>query len=444
MTGPTIKVVGRGARWRYAAAMLFAHSWPALAHEGGPVTSVESESHTESGNAVDLGAAYFSDVFANLHGGIARGATYQARFGVLLDVDLDKLVGWRGALFHASVHQIHGTPITPAKVSALNAVTGLEADPNTRLNNLWIEQELGDSFNVRVGQFTAAQEFLISDAASLFVNSTFGWPTSAAQNLPSGGPAYPIATPGARLRLGDGRKTTLLFAVFNGDPAGPGDGDPQQRDARGLNSLRVSGPPFLIAELQHKLGRDLDDPVTTLRVGAWSYLGKVLAQRLIADDFPLAGSGTDEPAERTGNYQLYAIVDRRLLRSESQTVMGFFRVTFSPSDRNLVDASLDAGLTLKGPLAKRSDDSLGLAFSYTHLSRGPDERSGRAGQRSGKRRAETVVELTYHAQLSANWYLQPDVQVIIHPGGRFLDPHPGFNIPPRSAIIVGLRNVIRL
>ena len=443
MTSPTRKVGGRGARRRYAAAMLFAHSWPALAQESVPATSVESESHTRSGDAVELGAAYFSDAFANLQGGIARGATYQARLGVLLDVDLDKLVGWRGAIFHASVHQIHGVPVTPAKVDALNAVTGLEANPNTRLNNLWIEQELGDAFNLRLGQFTAAQEFLISDAGSLFINSTFGWPTAAAQNLPSGGPAYPIATPGARLRLGAKSKTTLLLGIFNGDPAGPGDGDPQRRDARGLNSLRISGPPFLIAELQRGFGGDLTDPATMLRVGAWSYLGRVMAQRFSANDLPLGGSGADEPAERSGNYQLYAIIDQRLVRSASRTLMGFVRVTFSPSDRNLVDASLDAGLTLKGPLTERSDDSLGLAFSYTHLSRGPDQRTGARAPPFGAREAEALLEFTYHAQLSASWYVQPDVQLIIHPGGRFIDPARSGRTPPKSAFIVGLRNVIR-
>jgi len=36
---------------------------------------------------------------------------------------------------------------------------------------------------LRLGQITAAQEFLVSQNANLFVNSTFGWPALPAQDF---------------------------------------------------------------------------------------------------------------------------------------------------------------------------------------------------------------------------------------------------------------------
>jgi hypothetical protein len=52
----------------------------------------------------------------------------------------------------------------------------------------------GWNTNLRLGQITVAQEFLVSQNANLFVNSTFGWPAVPAQDLPSSGPSYPQAT----------------------------------------------------------------------------------------------------------------------------------------------------------------------------------------------------------------------------------------------------------
>ena len=45
------------------------------------------------------------------------------------------------------------------------------------------------------------------------------------------------------------KDVTLQFAVYNGDPAGPGQGDEQLRNRYGLN-FRVQDPPFVMAEAQ--------------------------------------------------------------------------------------------------------------------------------------------------------------------------------------------------
>ncbi len=60
-------------------------------------------------------------------------------------------------------------------------------------------------------------------------------------NLPSGGAAYPLSTPGVRLKVDPNKNVSLLLAVLNGDPAGPGPGDEQLRNRYGLN-FRVNDP----------------------------------------------------------------------------------------------------------------------------------------------------------------------------------------------------------
>jgi len=48
----------------------------------------------------------------------------------------------------------------------------------------------------------------------------FGWHPAFAANLPSGGPAYPFATPGVRLKYEPTDNIAILAALFNGDLLG--------------------------------------------------------------------------------------------------------------------------------------------------------------------------------------------------------------------------------
>jgi hypothetical protein len=198
--------------------------------------------------------SYYGDAFANPTGGVKQGPGYDGRFGTIIDADLQKLIGWSGATVHASIHQIHGTQFSAVNLDNLMLVSGIEAPTSTRLFNLWIEQQFANQLNLRVGQFTAAQEFMVSDNADLFVNSTFGWPLLASADLPSGGPNYPEATPGARLQIAVTDHLTFRAAIFDGNPAGPGAGNPVFRDPYGL-AFRISDPPFFIAEFEYEHGQ---------------------------------------------------------------------------------------------------------------------------------------------------------------------------------------------
>ena len=78
--------------------------------------------------------------------------------------------------------------------------------------------------NFRIGQQAADVEFFDSQTDDLFLNGTFGWPANKANNLPSGGPAPPIAVPGIRVKATLSDQITVFGAVFNGNAARPGDG----------------------------------------------------------------------------------------------------------------------------------------------------------------------------------------------------------------------------
>ena len=56
--------------------------------------------------------SYIGDPYANLAGGLRRGATYSGRLDAELDIDAGKLLGIPGGALHANVYQIHGVDLS--------------------------------------------------------------------------------------------------------------------------------------------------------------------------------------------------------------------------------------------------------------------------------------------------------------------------------------------
>ena len=155
-------------------------------------------------------------------------------------------------------------------VGGMNTIAAIEAAPATRLSELWLERKFLDgAASFRIGQLAADSEFFFSDLSVMFLQTD--WPTIAAVNLPGGGPAYPLSTPGARLKFEPSKDVALLLAVFNGDPAGPCAGDPDTCNRYGLN-FRVRDPALIIGEAQFRTNHGKDDTglARTLKLGGWT------------------------------------------------------------------------------------------------------------------------------------------------------------------------------
>jgi porin len=251
-------------------------------------------------------------------------------------------------------------------------VSNIEAHPTTRLYSLWLEKTLGRGTSLRAGQLAADEEFLVSDTASVFINGTFGWAPIAAANITNGGPGYPLAAPGVRLRLEPKADAALLVAAFAGDPAGSGcDGDPQRCNRYGT-TFSTHGGTLWMSELQLAGG--------AYKLGGWYQNATV--------------------AGRRGNGALYAIADRSLWRSGAKELKGFLRVGAAPSDRNPVKSYVDAGVSCKGAFAARPGDTLALGVAHAELSDG----------------SESLLELSYLAPVAPHLSLQPDLQYVVQRG----------------------------
>ncbi len=392
---------------------------------------------------IDYGFVYTGEGLANVSGGLRRGAIYDGKLETILKADLGKLAGWEGLTFHSHVFQLHGTGrLKREYTGAINTNTNIEALPTTRLYELWLEQKFaGGAASFRFGQLAADTEFFFSSYGNFFVNSD--WPTIAAENLPSGGPAYPLATPAVRLKVEPNNDVALLLAVFNGDPAGPGSGDPQRRNRYGLN-FRVQDAPLIISEVQISSNQDKSSPAlaSVLKFGIWGHTGHFDDQRFDTSGVSLASpASTGNAFRHRGNYGIYGIVDQQLYRpaggDANSGVAVFTRVSASPSDRNLVDFYVEGGTVVTGLIPGRPDDKLGASVIYSHLSAAAralaEDQARTNGTQSLWHSFEATLEVSYQAKLSEGWTLQPLFQYVWHPAEVPGTP---------NATVVGVRSII--
>ena len=396
---------------------------------------------------------YQGDTMSNLEGGGRTGSSYLGRLQTTVEFDPEKTTGWKGGLFRVSTYQIHGVGLSQHFVQSLAPVSDLEAVATTRLNEVTFEQKLTDAVTLRFGQFAADTEFFLSPYYGIGIGGTFGWPTITTLDLPSGGPAYPLATPGIRLKVTPTDQLTLLAAVFNGDPAGPGIGNPQHRNRYGFN-FRVGDPPFVIAEAQYKYGSAKDGPVYpgTVRLGAWAHFGKFADQRFGVDGLPLgAPSSIGVPVQHRGNVGLYGVLDQQIFQKPGKTDDGIFligRVSASPSDRNPIDFYLDGGLNFQGLVPNRPEDQFAFLGALTKVSsaaRASDQDANLYNATfTPARNLEALAEATYAIRVREGFLIQPNVQYVFHPGGGGADPRDPFSVHRApNAVVVGFRTTIQ-
>ena len=384
---------------------------------------------------VGVGGAYYAEPFYNW-GGFDEGGEYQGVLVLYVNADMHKLGLWKGLCFHTNGLQIHGNSITAANIGSLMPVTSLEATDATRLSELWFEQTiLKDKLSVRIGQLAADEEFILSDGGGFFINGTWGWPSITAADLPSGGPAYPLATPGVRVAINPNDKMGLMVGVYNGDPAPPcASDDPQVCNPHGLD-FELDDDPLLMVEGVYRYNREGRLP-GAVKVGGWNHFGTFEDQRFDSGGALIAVTG--EPGKPLDNdWGLYGIIDQLIWRvpgSEDPQGVGIFaRFIGAPEDRNLIDFYFDGGFTFTGMIKNRPNDAFAIGFAYTNISNQVTAFDVDFGEPVA-RNYEALIEICYTFQVNPGWSIQPDFQYIFQPGGNVAGV--------KDATVVGARTSI--
>jgi porin len=364
---------------------------------------------------ITLGIQDTETALGNVAGGVKQGTTMQGLTTATLQVDTHKAFGLPGGTFNVSALQIHGRSLSPYYLDDLQTANGTEAEGATRLWEFWYDQAFAKgAFDIKLGQQSIDQEFIVSKYSALFVNTMAGWPMLPSADLYAGGPAYPLSSLGVRGLARPTSNLTVLAGVFDDNPpGGPFDHDPQSADGGGVRFNLNTGALF-IAEAQLAASPIAGLP-GTYTLGFWY------------DTAGFADPASDgAAAEQKNNYSAYGVVDQTIWqpKGSARSLNFFARVMGAPADRNLIGFSANGGLTLTDPLPGRDNDSAGI-----------DVGIAKAGG------TETLVELTYQAQVTPWLQIQPDAQFVLNPGGGVMNP----DDPPsrlRDEAVVGVRTNI--
>lgn len=403
---------------------------------------------------IEIGLTYVGETFAVLSGGLNRNASYEGRLQFDVDTDLGTLIGWNGSKTHVTVFQIHNSGHNVAdNVGSIADPSNIDALATTRLFTAWFEHGDPDKdpFSLRIGQIAADDEFIISPTAGGLINGTFGWAGILAANMTNGGPAYPLATPGARVKFNPSKEFSILAAVFAGDPAGANCNDIAQACNRYGTTFSTSGGSLWMGELQYRPGGTMPG---VYKLGAWYATADFADQH-----FGISGAGatvslgidpTATPIQHRGNGGIYGVADQTVATiGKDGAVNVFGRAGVSPSDRNLLNYYVDGGMGVTGLFASvspdRAKDVLTFGVAYAHIS--PDASAldndiALTTPPYPVRDYEMVFEVSYQAQLAPWWILQPDLQYIVHPGGNVPDPNnPAATVA--NAFVAGVRSTIK-
>jgi porin len=382
-----------------------------------------------------------SEVIGNLTGGTRKSALYAGLTTGTVQFDTQKGLGWQGGTFNMSLLQIHGRNISAENLLSLQTVSGIEAPRSTRLWELWYSQSfLGGQYDLRIGQQSLDQEFIVTRYGASYLNTMLGWPILTSGDLYAGGPAYPLSSLGVRLKDQVTDSLTALIGVFDDNPPGHSfNDDSPNHDRLGLK-FNLNTGALVIGELQYvytpSVAGSGEKPASpqgflgTYKIGAWYDTGTFNDQRYDTTGLSLADPASSGIAKKhSGNYSAYFHADQIIWRPDPAAAhwLGlFFRMMGAPSDRNLISFSLNAGVNMKEPFPGRENDRVGIGYGFAKISprdSGLDRDSNLFnGTGIPIRTNEQFIEVTYQYLPVPWWLIQPDVQYVFRPGGSIVDP----------------------
>jgi porin len=360
--------------------------------------------------------SYIGEVLGNPSGGNRQGVIYDGLLEAGVTVDLGKLVNWQGAMLTVDGLYPHGSSLTRNDVGDYNVLSNIDALHNPRLYEAWIQQDLdAGRFSIRAGQIPINTEFGVSSGAAIFLNSAFGTAPTLGLNLDVA--VYPVAAPGVRVSGTLNDSWTVLAGVFDGN-----DGDPGSDNRNGLRyNFNGRDGAMLMGETAYTLNPPPATPAQERPLSGTYKLGAFYNTGRLPEETP--------GPSHYGTYGAYLIADQELWHVPElpgEGLNAFAEISGAPEHRNQVSFYCQGGFDYTGLIPGRKQDVMGLGLSYTKLTGA----EGYGGADPNPDHYETVLELTYQANVNAWLQVQPDAQYIFDPGGLGNEP---------DALVMGLR-----
>jgi porin len=360
---------------------------------------------------VEVSARYASESAWNVTGGKKEKVTETGQFDVGAKFDLDTLVGIDGGTVQATVTWRRGRNLSDdAGLNTLQQVQEVYGRGQTvRVTELWYQQKLGDKVEVKLGRTNPGADFAVFSCH--FMNLTFcgAQPGNLVGDYWTN---WPIAQWAGILHADVGHGTYLQIGGYVENP----------NDLKNSFFIaRFRGANGVLIPVEAGWTRGLDGGhVGSYKIGGWYSTTKGDDVLLDINRRPMVITGL-APLQHSGRYGVFGSMQQQITGTSKDgkalTGLGVFaNVTQADRATSVTDNQVALGVFYKGLLPGVSGDVLGLAVGRTNV-------NGRAAQAdtlvpgTPVRDAEYAAEL-YYSITPVPWLeLQPNVQLIHHPGG---------------------------
>ncbi|MFZ2302113.1 MAG: carbohydrate porin [Gallionella sp.] len=353
----------------------------------------------EKGVTVEL--THKSDFLENSSGGLQRGSVWLANSEIALNMDMDKMAGWGATTIFIQYHVQHGDQakdFNGTYVGSFAGVDNIETGANTgQFYQAWLQKNSADDkLSLLAGLYAVDSEFYVTDTSGLFIQPPYGMSAEMAPTGQNGPPVFPLGALAVRLKYA----SSGFYAQGVLTDGVPG----SLTNSHGTHIRLDKGDGTLaIVELGYNTSEE-GKSYNKTALGLWGYSARA------NDQDPANVDALGNPIRRRD--QGFYFLAERTLHSEqndpAQGLSGFVRFGTANKDVYQADRSGSLGLIYQGLFDGRDDDTAGIAVTTSHA-------SSKYRQLNASDSSETVVELTYRAQLKPWLAVQPMVQRIINP-----------------------------
>jgi hypothetical protein len=149
-------------------------------------------------DGIQFSGSYVADILGNASGGLNRAFAYTHTLSAELDLNLEKLVGWKGGTFTWSFADIAGLNLQNA-VGNIFTPSNLWGSNSFFFAELYLKQSLfNGNLAFKLGQLCASNDFAASPIYGNFLNLVFSGPFVPFSTFPITG--FPNASWGASVK----------------------------------------------------------------------------------------------------------------------------------------------------------------------------------------------------------------------------------------------------
>ncbi|WP_432262537.1 carbohydrate porin [Cupriavidus sp. TMH.W2] len=384
----------------------------------------------EQGVTFNLG--YGSELAHNFSGGTDRLTRYTDQWVFGTTLDLNKLWGWQGATFQATVTDRNGRNLgADANIGNNMLIQEVYGRGQTwHLTQFWLNQKLlDDRLQIKLGRLTVGEDF--ASFSCDFQNLTFcgSQPGNLVGNYWVN---WPTSQWAARVKYQTSQETYVQTGVYQVNPKYVDDSYARHS---GWKLNNPSGTTGALIPLEAGWLPSLGGRPGSYKAGVWYNTSNGNDLYYDVNHNPRGITGL-APLQRSGQYGAYVNFQQQVTGTAGGRGATVF-LNISQADRNTaqVDGQIALGVQYKGPF-DRLADTIGFAVGATHNNGRHADFVRQTNARTGQSTVvgdgyEYVSELYYSWSPVPSVYFRPNLQYILHPGGTTQN---------KNAFVVGLKS----